>query len=298
MFLRKNAPSLFRFSRVPLPADSGLTPPPSPPPKYHVAGRRKSDPNTCLIVGLILGGTAVFMIFFIGILAAILLPALARAREAARRAACAGNLKQVAMVCRLYASKQPDGSLPPLSGVEGRFMFTPDSVYPDILFDLNILACPSDTDASAAQGLPPEQAIDDYSYYYLGYALTSEDEALAFIESYPAFIAQGADFTQELPAPPGRGSFGGDVFLRLRENVCDGTGFPSARVPIMFDSGSSSGSYGTFNHIPAGCNVVFLDGHVEFFRFPGEFPVSPAFLDALSALDEAAARKTGRGALE
>lgn len=30
-----------------------------------------------------------------------------------------------------------------------------------------------------------------------------------------------------------------------------------------------------FNHLPGGCNVLYMDGHVEFVRYPPEkFPVS------------------------
>jgi prepilin-type processing-associated H-X9-DG protein len=46
-----------------------------------------------------------------------------------------------------------------------------------------------------------------------------------------------------------------------------------------------------YNHVPGGSNVLFLDGHVQFIRYPGNFesPVNPntaAFAGALSALTD------------
>lgn len=45
------------------------------------------------------------VIAIIGILAAILLPALARAREAARRSSCQNNLKQWGVIFKMYANE-------------------------------------------------------------------------------------------------------------------------------------------------------------------------------------------------
>ena len=36
----------------------------------------------------------------------------------------------------------------------------------------------------------------------------------------------------------------------------------------------SSGGVGKFNHIPGGCNVLYMDGHVGWIRYPGEYPVT------------------------
>lgn len=52
------------------------------------------------------------VIAIIGILAAILLPALARAREAARRASCANNLKQYGIVLKMYAIESRGSKFP------------------------------------------------------------------------------------------------------------------------------------------------------------------------------------------
>ena len=89
------------------------------------------------------------VIAIIGILAAILLPALARARESARRASCQNNLKQWGLILKMYAGEAPGERFPPLQhqepGVLGAY-FTPlvGGVYPEYISDVDLYVCPSD----------------------------------------------------------------------------------------------------------------------------------------------------------
>lgn len=109
------------------------------------------------------------VIAIIGILAAILLPALARAREAARRSSCQNNLKQWGIVFKMYNGESKGQSFPPVlardagrpvfydpgnsaaapttgsSSIGFSLMPGPDTVamYPEYVTDPKIAFCPS-----------------------------------------------------------------------------------------------------------------------------------------------------------
>ncbi len=88
------------------------------------------------------------VIAIIAILAAILLPALARAREAARRASCASNLKQWGIIVKMYAGENK-GLFPGRTHYpvyENDVIMSLDSagLYPDYWNDPAISVCPSD----------------------------------------------------------------------------------------------------------------------------------------------------------
>jgi len=136
------------------------------------------------------------VIAIIGILAAILLPALARAREAARRASCANNLKQYGIICKMYANEN-GGFFPPRRGEKAQ-AFAYMQIYPEYMTDIGISVCPSDSSADAEEvreevaqacaesgcwrddGRP---VFGEPSYRYIGYATVGpqdDDDRLAF----------------------------------------------------------------------------------------------------------------------
>ncbi len=305
------------------------------------------------------------VIAIIGILAAILLPALARARESARRASCQNNLRQMGLVFKMYANEgrgyfprvhadDPWGEATPAGCTEGheRAALAPqiDALYPEYLTDLDVLICPSDPDASEQNPLRVIEALPgeacryaglpsraDASYLYYGFVFDKCDRDDPVIDA----SLFGADAETKLPAqmvyvmtmisylegeaflqgplgdkdpdndylldrnledemkhamisgmanPPGMplGNANTATIYRIREGVermlitdinnPGASAMAESNIPVMWDVVSANvAGAAQFNHLPGGANVLYMDGHVQFVRYPGEFPVSQGF---------------------
>jgi prepilin-type N-terminal cleavage/methylation domain-containing protein/prepilin-type processing-associated H-X9-DG protein len=297
------------------------------------------------------------VIAIIGILAAILLPALARARESARRASCANNLKQLALVCKMYANESKGQKFPtlmtiacgvdPVTGAQdpGRlwhasFALGMNQVFPEYLTDSSVTLCPSDPDGAdpakqyadadnaalvhvgggqyqATSGAPNQEFYpcevnsNTSSYCYMGWAFKVPgitDNATVYPDYAAALAAMLitpygpplGDILVQLQAAMTATDFGkldgdfsssvapGYTAYRLREGIerffITDINNPAAsaqaqsEISIMSDWVNVDLQGGeTFNHVPGGGNVLYMDGHVGFTRYPGEWPVSPVF---------------------
>lgn len=291
------------------------------------------------------------VIAIIGILAAILLPALARAREAARRASCQNNLKQWGLIYKMYSNESRGGLFPPMlrkhagtctsdQPVVNMNHLFPDgpALFPEYWTDQYIALCPSDPDEVEFERYYLREPIEpcrfwDISYQYLGWAFKPEHylaEGVRF-DQYPA------DFWQDInmalvgaimsdPFVLGRGTSGNGVapgtrlphsdplWSTLHDNdmkLLDGTTIyrmkegierfmitdinnPAAsaqaqsEIAVMWDisvwPSDPRAGMPSFNHIPGGGNVLYMDGHTKFIRYQSEWPICSTWIVLLTEL--------------
>lgn len=191
--------------------------------------------------------------------------------------------------CRFYAV-DGDNLYPSLSSLPGTLMIKAEmaNYMPSYAEDL---VYPGETipEFSYRDG---KAGIDDHTYIYLGYLISSQEEFETFAEVYRARVEEGLDFDEDLAAPDGKGSLGTDTFYRLRADNEDLT-----EENVAFEFPDSIGGMDSDFPVPVfvqrprgrimpGGLVSFLDGRIRFMRYPSEFPMTEEFWDVIESLDE------------
>src|ERR1700735_4567811 len=95
------------------------------------------------------------VIAIIGILAAMLLPALNQAREKARRANCLSNLKQIGLGIAMYADNY-NGRMPQGNPTSAQTGYLGDcfNLLSNIVTSAKVFACPSDSNVKISTAYP------------------------------------------------------------------------------------------------------------------------------------------------
>ncbi len=120
------------------------------------------------------------VIGIIAILAAILFPVFASAREKARQASCITNLHAIAQAVTMYRRDHR------------RYPLTIMDLRPDYITDPNVLLCPDDVGAQAAGDVSYGYFWNLYGYFGNGDPKTAADVPAPMPSRYPALCNRNA----------------------------------------------------------------------------------------------------------
>jgi prepilin-type processing-associated H-X9-DG protein len=99
---------------------------------------------------------------------------------------------------------------------------------------------------------------------------------------------------QDITVTQGSGNGGGKTLYRLAQgaerflitdiNNPSSNAKSQSEVFVMYDNVSRASSQ--FNHIPGGSNVLYMDGHVEFVKYPGSPPLNKKMSSIMRMFDQ------------
>lgn len=189
------------------------------------------------------------VIAIIAILAAILFPVFARARENARRASCQSNLKQIGLGIMQY-TQDYDEKLPRSANLDsspfesnpassGTYHLWWHAIYPYVK-STQVYICPSTNDTWSGNYFPSPLAAYGMNYYIGGLALASIPQV--------AITPMLADTTYYLTSPSNQCSSGHNGVTTINPYCTSATGF-NADPPIA-------------RHLDT-FNLLYADGHVK-----------------------------------
>ena len=186
------------------------------------------------------------VIAIIAILAAMLLPALARAREQARRSVCIANLKQIGLALKMYAQDYkeyyPASTYFALSGASNEpCAGLPLSLlYSQYVSTGKTFICPSDlghmTSSTAVYNSAP--LVDTVG--------GTDNAGLSY--AYGQYTNESVDV---------------DTVVVLDKSVGSATTFGGAWQSSLVQYGTTGGRNNTINHKTDGVNACMADGHVK-----------------------------------
>lgn len=251
-------------------------PPPSQVPR---AGTRLRQRGLTLVELLV-------VLAVLGLLAALLLPALARGRERARRLACLGNLRQLAQASLLYAEDDPAGALSGRTGAEDQSL---DYLRPQTGGDPRLFVCPS-TSNFVRTNEAPNPSTGEPGWLDLQHLARSRGTGPGMSYMANAFIGHATPYTCTVPFRGGQRSL---PYLRKTLNLVqtytkwhEAFGWkglvpgPANHWLILDHGWAGRPAYPDpeDNHGEDGGNVSFCDGHVEW--IPREAYIPRYELDA------------------
>jgi len=215
------------------------------------------------------------VIAIIAILAAMLLPALGRAKESGKRASCANNLRQLGLSAKIYVDDF-QGNFPP------RTMGNPwpDKFYENYGRNLSVLLCPTDgangqTPGTNGNTNNPDIKADQAPRSYLinGWndwiAAATNTTDWAAVSSYPYAPKESViRYPSDTILFGEKFTIAGDFFMDLLEPGAGGAVGNDINHIVEQSRHGGSGANASVGVGAGGSNYAFADGSVRFYKCP------------------------------